>query len=105
MNRYEHDETPIADEDRRLCGCGHPQCWLLESDPTNVQVGPAWYAADCAGLCWNCGQVDTLVNLFPVGSGRLVHDGCLKESPEVTAALEQQLRADEARDAFEQRRR
>lgn len=101
-NPIEHDESPL-DEDRIPCGCGDARCWLDPNDSTNVQVNGRWFTADCAGLCWNCGQVDDLRHLFPVGGGRLVHDGC--PTPEMATDLELAAKADEARDDFEQRRR
>jgi len=105
-NPIEHDETPdTEDDDRFLCACGDPRCWLLGNDATNVQIGGKWYAADCAAICFFCGDLDDLRNVQRISGSWLAHEGCLAQSPEVTEALELQARADEARDAFEQRRR
>lgn len=85
------------------CGCGDPRCRIDGNDASNVTVSGKWYAADCAGLCWNCGRIDTMAKLFPVGSGRLVHDGCPTPAMEEDRVLA--AKADEQRDDFNEVRR
>lgn len=102
-NPIEHDDSRPEDDDRFLCGCGDARCWLLGNDAGNVQINGKWFAADCCGLCWNCGRVDDMRVLFPVGSGRLVHAGCPTDA--MTADREQAARGDEARDDMEKVRR
>lgn len=75
-NPIERDETPDQDDTRRLCGCQHPQCWLVEDDPTNVLIDGKWFSCDCVGICKNCNTVDDLHNLLKAGGGRLVHERC-----------------------------
>lgn len=104
-NPYEHDESALDDNDRIGCGCGDVRCWLDPNDASNVNVGGKWFSADCAAICFFCGELDDLRNVQRISGSWLAHEGCLAQSPDVTEALEAQARADEARDAFEQRRR
>ena len=80
-NIYEHDESLPDDDTRRLCGCGDPACWLVENDPTNVQVNGVWFACDCVGLCYFCGQIDSLHRLVRISGSWLSHEGCAKAHP------------------------
>ena len=98
MNPYEHDETPDPDDTRRLCGCHDPACWLVENDPTNVNVNGVWFACDCTGICFFCGLVDSLHRLVRISGSWLSHEGCAAQSPAVIEGRERAARADEDRD-------
>lgn len=99
INPYEHDD-PLGldreDDDRFLCGCGDTTCWLLGNDVDNVLVNGRWFASACCALCWNCGRVDEVSKLFPIGSGRWVHDGC--PTPAMEEGRIEALKRDEIRD-------
>ena len=105
INPYEHDESPIEDDTRRLCGCGDPACWLVETDPTNVNVNGTWFAADHVGLCYFCGQIDSLHRLVRISGSWLSHEKCGKEHPVIAGEMALQHRADEQRDDMNLRRR
>ena len=76
MNPYEHDETPDPDDTRRLCGCGDPRCWIVLGDETNVIAKNEVYACDCVGLCYFCGQIDSLHRLVRISGSWLSHPDC-----------------------------
>ena len=105
MNPYEHDETPDPDDTRRLCGCGDPRCWIVLGDETNVIAKNEVYACDCVGLCYFCGQIDSLHRLVRISGSWLSHEGCAKAHPVIAGEMALQQTADEQRDDFEQRRR
>lgn len=46
-NPIEHDDTPIEDETTFPCACGDETCIGDNTDPANINLGGAWYAADC----------------------------------------------------------
>ena len=104
-NPYEHDESPIEDDTRRLCGCLDPACWLVEHDPTNVNVNGVMFACDCAALCYFCGQIDSLHRLVRISGSWLSHEKCCKEHPVIAGEMALQQTADEQRDDFNERRR
>lgn len=93
-NPVEHDESPL-DEDRIPCGCGDSRCRLDPNDSTNVLIKGTWFSADCAGLCFLCGEVDDLNNLYRTTGSWLTHEGCQKLDQQITAELERDARRDE----------
>ena len=106
INPYEVERDPEPDDDtRRLCGCGDDSCWLVETDPTNVNVNGTWFACDCTGICFFCGLVDSLHRLVRISGSWLSHEGCAKAHPVIAGEMALQQTADEQRDDFEQRRR
>jgi hypothetical protein len=105
INPYEHDESPIEDDDRFLCGCGDPRCWLVNTDDTNIQIKGVWFAEGCAGLCFFCREIDDLKKLERISGAWLAHPDCCKQHPVIAGELNLAARADEARDDFNERRR
>ena len=87
------------------CGCGDPRCRIDGNDASNVNVKGVWYACDCVGLCYFCGETDSLHRLVRVSGSWLSHEGCVTADPNVSAELDRQARADEERDEMNQVRR
>lgn len=105
LNPYEDDHSPLEDEDRSPCGCGDPRCQIDGNDATNVEVNGRWFAADCVGLCFFCGNVDDLRNVIRISGSWLAHEGCVKENATITEELYRALHADEKRDDCNEARR
>ena len=97
-NPYEIERDPEPEDDRRLCACGDPRCWLSVDDPTNVIVKGDVYACDCVGLCYFCGVVDSLHRLVRISGSWLSHEKCAKAHPVIAGEMALQQSADEQRD-------